>query len=373
VLPFWVSIGVLSLCQAAVVALPAKWSPARLARLRSAWWALVPAVSVIGFVTVGQIDGHGTATALTYIALVAVPLLAALALGALMHGARPALALLAIPAFALAWADRGALAGEGAAVALSALSCVALGALIAAVTPPRWLALGIVAMALADSALVISDLLQQPNNALNAAHPAADLPRLQYEAFGSAAMGYGDLFVAGLLGGLLASGPSGKFGVGLPGGRSWLRLGGDEARTGGTGESATRLKRWPIEGLLTFNRPARGNTSEFPGWTTRMGDRALQFRGALLVAALAIAFDLLFFAVDELPATVPVALALLILWSRGSPLGSSSSAGRPESSWRGLASTGVGAVNSRSDLAPASSIRRSCGTTRPSNDPTASL
>jgi hypothetical protein len=295
VFPFWASIGLLSLCQAAVVALPSAWSPGRLGRLRSPWWALIPAVSVIGFVIVGQIDGQETATGLTYLALLTVPLLAALSLGGLMRGAQPALALLAIPAFALAWADRGSLAGEGAAVALSALSCVAIGAMIAAVTPPRWLALGIVAMALADSALVVSDLLQQPNNALNAAHPAAGLPRLQYEAFGSAAMGYGDLFVAGVLGGLVA----------------------------------------------------------------RVGDRALQFRGALLVAALAISFDLLFFAVAELPATVPVALALLILWSRGSPSGSSSRAAAWDSSGLGLTSSGAGAAISRSDAAPASSRRRS--------------
>ena len=32
---------------------------------------------------------------------------------------------------------------------------------------------------LADTALVVSDLLQRPNNALNAAHPVAGLPRLQ--------------------------------------------------------------------------------------------------------------------------------------------------------------------------------------------------
>jgi hypothetical protein len=305
-LPFWASIGILSLCQAAVVALPTAWLADRLRRLDSPWWALIPAASVIGFVAVGQVDGQASAAALTYIALVGVPVGAALALAFLMHGARPARALLVLPLFALAWLDRGALAGEGAAVVLSALSCVALGSLIAAVTPPRWLALGIVAMALADAALVISDLLQQPNNALNAAHPAGGLPRLQYEAFGAAAMGYGDLFVAGLLGGLLA----------------------------------------------------------------RVGGRSLQFRGSLLVALLAIAFDLLFFAVDELPATVPVALALLILFRTGSP--SAGSGGR-EASERGLACTDGGVSSSRSDLAPASSIRRSCGTTRPSNDPTASL
>ena len=91
--------------------------------------------------------------------------------------------------------------GDGAALALSAFSCVALGVLLAAVTPPRWLAAGIVAMAVADTALVVSDLLQRPNNALNAAHPPAGLPQLQSAVFGSAVMGYGDLFVAGALGG----------------------------------------------------------------------------------------------------------------------------------------------------------------------------
>lgn len=293
------------------MALPRRWAPARLQGLQSGWWALVPAISVIGFVAIGSAAEAASATALTYIALVAVPLLAALALGWLMHGARPLLVLLVPAAFALAWADRGGLAGESAATALSALSCVALGAMIAAVTPTRWLALGIVAMALADSALVISDLLQQPNNALNAAHPPAGLPRLQAELFGSAEMGYGDLFVAGVLGGLLA----------------WFAA------------------------------------DERDGARVLAGAGTLQSRGGLLVALLAIAFDLLFFAVDELPATVPVALGLLILLRIGSPSGRSSSEEPAGAGWdvsgRGAASIGVGPARSRSDLAPASSIRRS--------------
>ncbi|MGA7704798.1 MAG: hypothetical protein WB998_07870, partial [Solirubrobacteraceae bacterium] len=246
-----------------------------MARLHSRLWALVPALSVIGFVAVGLVAERASAQALTYIALVGVPLLAALALGWLMHGARPSLALLVAPLFALAWADRGALAGQGAAVVLSALSCVALGALIAGVTPVRWLAVGIIAMAIADSALVISDLLQAPNNALNVAHPVGGLPRLQAEVFGSAVMGYGDLFVAGVFGGLLACLAA----------RAW------DAQAGLAGRA-----------------------------------RALQSTGALLAALLAIAFDTLFFAVDELPATVPVAAALVILLKIGSPSGMSSSA-----------------------------------------------
>lgn len=248
-MPFWASIAMLSLAQGLIVALPRARVPPALSRLRSSLWALVPAASVILFVLVAQITERGSADALTYLALIAVPLLAALAIGWLAHGGKPLVALLAVPLFVLAWADRGGLAGQAAAVTLSALSCVALGALIGAVTPARWLGLGIVAMALADVALVVAEQLQRPSSTLNAAHPAAGLPRLQAAIFGSASMGYGDLFIAGVLGGLLAF-------------------------------------RW---------------------------SRSHQLLAAALVTSLALAFDLLFFFVDELPATVPVAGALVML------------------------------------------------------------
>jgi hypothetical protein len=251
VLPFWISIALLSLAQGALVALPGTLKDALPARLRSRRWAIIPPLSVIGFVFGARAAEQASAQGLTYLALVAVPPLAALALGWLVWNARPPRplqALLVLPVFALAWADRSGLAGEGAALALSALSCAALGVLLAAVTPPRWLAVGIVAMAVADTALVVSDLLQRPNNALNAAHPVAGLPQLQEATFGSAVMGYGDLFIAAALGGLLAA-----------------TLG-----------------------------------------------RSLQLRAAALTALLAMCFDLLFFLVDELPATVPVALALIL-------------------------------------------------------------
>src|ERR1700735_2003041 len=114
VIPFWLSIGVLSLCQGLVVALPRAWSPAWMARLQSRLWALVPALSVIGFVAIGLFSERASAQALTYIALVGVPLLAVLALGWLMHGARPGLALLVVPLFVLAWVDRGGLPRPGA-------------------------------------------------------------------------------------------------------------------------------------------------------------------------------------------------------------------------------------------------------------------
>ena len=84
--------------------------PGGLGDLRSRWWALVPALSIV-VVIVAVNFYEGSATFLTYLALFAVPPLAALALGLLVRGARPALSVAAVPLFALAWALPGTRAG----------------------------------------------------------------------------------------------------------------------------------------------------------------------------------------------------------------------------------------------------------------------
>jgi hypothetical protein len=251
--PFAISIPILGLVQAAVVALPGRLPPLPLDGLRSRWWALAPVLSIV--VAIGAVNFfEGSATVLTYLALVAVPPLAAIALGALVRGAAPAWALAVPLLFAVAWAASGALAGEAAATALSGLACVTLGWMLVSAVPAGWLRAGVYAMASVDAALVAADLLQGPNSVLTAAMPAAELPRLQVIHFGSAAMGFGDLFVAGVVGCLLLA------------------------------EDLAAAAADP--------------------WSRR------QWTGAALVAVLALCFDLLFFAVDTLPATVPVALAL---------------------------------------------------------------
>ncbi len=203
-LPFWLSIGGLSLVQAALVAVPGRpVALGPLGRLQGRWWALVLPLSIV--VVIGGIAlDSASARFLTWLALIAVPPLAAVALGWIVHGARPPLTLLAAPLFALAWAAKGELGGQTAALALSALACVTLGWLLVCVVPARWVKLGIYAMAIVDAYLVFTDLLQQPNTVLNAAAPAADLPKLQLVDFGSALMGFGDLFIAAVLGALLA-------------------------------------------------------------------------------------------------------------------------------------------------------------------------
>src|SRR6516164_4281279 len=80
-LPFWLSIALLSLVQGGVVAIPGSGSAPKLARLRGRRWALIPPVSVLAFVVITRTAEHASAQGLTYLALVAVPLLAALFLG----------------------------------------------------------------------------------------------------------------------------------------------------------------------------------------------------------------------------------------------------------------------------------------------------
>lgn len=245
-LPFALSIAALSLVQAALVAAPRPAAAPLLAGLRARSWALVLPLSLALAIGAIALDS-AVADFLTYLALVAVPPLAALALAYVIRGGRPPLAPLVLPLFALAWAARGALGGQAAALALSALACVSLGWLLACVVPGRWLKLGIYAMAAIDTWLVASSLLEGPNAVLNAAAPGGGLPRLQLVSFGSAVMGFGDIFIAATLGALLAR------------------------------------------------------------------NRRLQLTGALLAAAIGLCFDLLFFAVDRLPATVPIALTLAVL------------------------------------------------------------
>jgi hypothetical protein len=231
--------------QGLLVALPGAGVPAWIRARATARWALVLPLSIA--VVVGAIALlPDVADVLTWVALILVPPGAALALGWAMRGARPPLAVLAAPLLVVAWTSQDTAAGELAGLALTALSCVTLGRLLAGVAPTPWLKAGIVAMAVVDAVLVFSNGLEQPNAVLNAAVPAPGLPQLQYASFGPANLGYGDLFVAGVFGGVLAA----------EGARVW---------------------RW-----------------------------------ALVTWGLAEAFTLLFYVTDILPATVPVAAALLV-------------------------------------------------------------
>jgi prepilin signal peptidase PulO-like enzyme (type II secretory pathway) len=202
---FALSIAALSLLQASLIGLPTRVASSRaLAFARSRWWALVMPASIV--VVIGAIAvAPNVADGLTYLALVAVPPLAAIALAGLVRGGRPPYAIAVVPLFVIAWAARGNLAGELSAYALTALGCVTLGSLLVAVAPRAWVRAGIYAMAVVDVIFVATDLLQHPNSVLQHAAPAAGLPQLQAVVVGSAAMGFGDVFIAATLGALLAA------------------------------------------------------------------------------------------------------------------------------------------------------------------------
>src|SRR3954468_21629695 len=258
-LPYSVENTVLLVTQAACVSLTGAGTPPWLARLRGTAWVLVLPGS-IGVVIAAIALAPGTADGLTWLALVAVPLLAAAGLGWAMRGARAPLALVAVPLFVLAWKSQDTTYGDLSRLALIALSNITLGRLLGGLAPARWLVAGVVAMAVVDAILVFSHGLQAPNATLNAAVPAPGLPQLQYADLNGASMGYGDFFVAGVAGAVIAT---------------------------------ERRSPW-LAGGLTL--------------------------------ACSLTWDLLFWVRDVLPATVPVAIALLL--TRAVPGGARGAAAR---------------------------------------------
>lgn len=250
---------VLIAIQALCIALPAAGLPPWLRRYASNAWALVLPLS-IAVVVIAISEVPETADALTWIALFGVPVGAALAFGWAAHGARPALALLAIPLLALAWAFPDDASGQLATTLLVAGSAITLGRLLAGAAPLALIKAGVYAMAALDAYLVFSGKLQQPNHVLVTAAPAPELqlPQLQSAGFGSFSIGYGDYFAAAVVGGVIAA----------------------ERISGGT--------------------------------------LRVQLVAAVALLPLALAWDQLFLVYDVLPATIPPAVALLgaDLWLR---------------------------------------------------------
>jgi hypothetical protein len=191
----------LATIEGALVALPSPAALKRLAPLRSPAWALVaPGSLLVG--TFGVLALPALATGLAILAVVATPLLAAIAVASVVHGRRRALLLLPLVLGVVALACTG-LAREFAATLLTSLGCLTLGAALVRLTPTRALHLGLVAMALVDFALL----------ALGVGQPAADLlgdalngsqPVFHYAELGPATIDYPDLVLAAILGGVVS-------------------------------------------------------------------------------------------------------------------------------------------------------------------------
>ena len=193
----------LDVAQAVAVALPAAGLPLWLERARRGAWALVLPASIIVAVTVISLV-PASADVYTWLALIGVPVGCALAFGWAAHGARPPLAVLAVPLLAVAWIWQDARVGDVATTALILGSCVTLGRLIAGAAPPAIVKLALIAMAIVDAILVFSGELAAPNAVLNAAVPAPGLPQLQTGVYGTSSLGYGDFLSAAVLGAVFA-------------------------------------------------------------------------------------------------------------------------------------------------------------------------
>src|SRR5690349_16222358 len=192
---------VLTVIQALCVALPAAGLPAWLERARRGAWALVLPLSIVVCIAAISLV-PASADVYTWLALIGVPIGAAVCFGWAMRGARPPLALLAIPLFVLAWAAQDTRVGQLAGDVLIAASAIALGRLLAGSGPLGLVKVALVAMAAIDAYLVFSGELAAPNATLVAAVPAPGLPSLQAGAFGFSSLGYGDFLAAGVLGGI---------------------------------------------------------------------------------------------------------------------------------------------------------------------------
>jgi hypothetical protein len=195
---------VLDVAQALCVGLPAAGIPGFLLRLRGRGWSLVAPLSLV--LTIAAIGvSSASADVLTWIALVLVPLGCALALGWAAHGARPRLALAVAPLLAAALARPDDPLGRVSRLLLIVGSCVTAGRLLAGGAPLRFLKAGVVAMAAIDAVLIFGDFYGERFATFDSAAPAAGLPQLHVADIGDVSTDYGDFFVAGLVGAILAA------------------------------------------------------------------------------------------------------------------------------------------------------------------------
>jgi hypothetical protein len=196
---------VLDAAQAVCIALPAAGIPAAVAlRLGGRAWALVAPLSLLGTILLISLVPD-SADLFTWIALLLVPPGCALGLGWAIHGARPWLALLTVPLLVFAFAAPEDAVGRTARLALIVFSTATAGRLLAGGAPLSLLKAGVVLMAAFDVWLVMGHQFESQFAGFDAATPAAALPQLQLAEVGNVATDYGDYFVSGLVGAILAA------------------------------------------------------------------------------------------------------------------------------------------------------------------------
>jgi hypothetical protein len=189
----------LGVVNGALVALPAPAALGRLERVRSAAWMLAfPAILVVG--TFGVLALPPMATGLAVLASVVTPLLAAVAMVAVVHGRQRRLLL--VPAALVVAATLTGEPGQIAAGVLTAAGCLTLGTALVRVTPAPWLTFGVLSMCAVDVLLMAWGVGQHADDLLYNA--GSVLPTLHHVRLGPITTDYPDLVLAAVVGGILA-------------------------------------------------------------------------------------------------------------------------------------------------------------------------
>jgi hypothetical protein len=242
--------GVLGLAavEGAMVAAPRAGALGTLERFRSpAWAAVLPAAIVFG--TFGVLALPRMALALVLMAVVSTPLLAALATLGVVRGTRAGLVIGAL-VLATMVVLGGGWVEQLAHTLLTALGCLAAGAILVRLVPRSWLPLSVLSMCAADVLLLGLGLGEPAGSLMAVAASHVHAPVLDRASLGPISTDYPDLLLAAVLG-------------------------------------------------------------------SALGGAARQRRAALLVATLVAGYGLLLPLTGTLPATVPIAVAFVLLrWRR---------------------------------------------------------
>jgi hypothetical protein len=168
---------------------------------RRALLGLIPLVA-IGGVVLAMESEPSLAQRAVDLAAFATP---ALALAGFVAFRIRFLAVLAPVAYAVAWKGSGRPA-DLATDALIVGACATLAWLTGALAPAFALALGILVASVVDVyQVIVTEQVQVVAQALHVAQPPAGLPRLQEAVFDRGTMGWGDMYLAALLGVVLAA------------------------------------------------------------------------------------------------------------------------------------------------------------------------
>ncbi len=203
-----------AILEAALILVPQAQPFRRLTGLRSPLWAaLLPASIVVG--TFGLIALPRTAPATLVIAAVTTPLLALVAIVAVVR-ARPLLLTVAALAGVLSILT-GGLPGQLGVAVVTALACLTIGAALQRLISPRWLLVGVLAMSVTDIVLLALGFGYHQTVLLAAAARNFHGPSFTGARVGGTTIGYPDLFLVALLGTYLAANGAQRLGAALLG------------------------------------------------------------------------------------------------------------------------------------------------------------